>query len=960
MSQHDQLKSSIQKFLQWFDKCKGDEKQESQLFFDKLLQAFGNAGVQEVGAHCEYRLSKKEGKGKKFADFVWEPRTVIELKSRGEPLHKHFNQVLEYWNTICPKLKYMVLCNFDEFWIYDPNVQMYDPIHVLKTKDLAKEWPALSFLLPKEETPVFNNNNVAVTEEAAKVVGSLYLSLSKRKVDSEKAQRFVLQLVVALFAEDVELIPKNTLFKILHEAIKKPVAQEELYELFSAMAEEKENKKPRKYKDIPYFNGGIFTKIEPIEFNFEEISILADASEFDWSKVRPSIFGSIFESSIDVNKRHEGGVHFTSEADIQKIVTPTIVRPFQNRIEKALSNKKTAKKELTFILKDIREFRVLDPACGSGNFLYIAFRELRRLEAQVLEALESFDKESGKRGGVMGEVSGVHARNFFGIDRNMFALELAKISLSIGRKLSSDELGIHDNILPFDNLDKNFQNKDALLEAKWPDVEAIIGNPPFQSKNKMQEEFGRIYVDELRNRYPEVSGYADYCVYWFRLAHNALKAGQRAGLVGTNTIRQNQSRESGLDYILAKEGTITEAVSSQVWSGGADVHVSIVNWIKGKEEGDKKLFFQIGDNARSPWNVFELKKIPSSLTYRTDVTSAQVLKTNIAANKCFQGQTHGHAGFLLKPSDVTKSPSLKKLIGDAIFPFLIGDELVGNIGGKPKRFVIDFGNKSLQEAMKYKELFQRIEREVLPFREKQAKAEKEGNAALIKQNPKARLNRHSETALKKWWLLRWSKLELMRELQKIPRYIACARVTKRQIFEFVDSDIHPNDKIQVFTLPDDYSFGIITSSIHWIWFTEKCTTLTARFNYNSASVWDTFPWPQDVNLKLVKNVAEKSVALRKLRNSIMKNNELSLRDIYSSLEKPGANPLRDAHAELDKAVREAYGMGKDEDALKFLLDLNLELSNKESLGERIVGPGLPPCVKDAKQYVTKDCVDINY
>ena len=135
-----------------------------------------------------YRVSKKEGKGKKFADFVWEPRTVIELKSRGEPLHKHFNQVLEYWNTICPKLKYMVLCNFDEFWIYDPNVQMYDPIHILKTKDLAKEWPALSFLLPKEETSVFNNNNVAVTEDAAKVVGELYLSLTKRKVDSEKAK----------------------------------------------------------------------------------------------------------------------------------------------------------------------------------------------------------------------------------------------------------------------------------------------------------------------------------------------------------------------------------------------------------------------------------------------------------------------------------------------------------------------------------------------------------------------------------------------------------------------------------------------------------------------------------------------------------------------------------------------------------------------------------------------------
>lgn len=463
MSQQDQLKSSIQKFLQWFEKCEGDEKQESQLFFEKLLQAFGNPGVKEVGAHCEYRVSKKEGKGKKFADFVWEPRTVIELKSRGEPLHKHFNQVLEYWNTICPKLKYMVLCNFDEFWIYDPNVQMYDPVHILKTKDLLSGYQALSFLFPKEETPVFNNNHVAITKDAAKTIGSLYLSLTKRGVDKEQAQRFVLQIVVALFSEDVELIPKNTLFKILHEAIKQPVTKKEFYDLFTAMAEERENKKPKKYRDISYFNGGIFNKIEPIEFTLEELFILADASEFDWSQVSPSIFGAIFESSVD--NRHIHGEHYTFEVDIQKIVTPTIVRPFQSRIDKALANKKTAKKELAVILKDIREFKVLDPACGSGNFLYVAFKELRRLERRVLDELDALDPKNSKRGGTIGETSGVHPRNFYGIDVRSFALELAKISLCIGRKISSDELGINDNILPFDNLDKNFQHKDALLEA---------------------------------------------------------------------------------------------------------------------------------------------------------------------------------------------------------------------------------------------------------------------------------------------------------------------------------------------------------------------------------------------------------------------------------------------------------------------------------------------------------------
>jgi type II restriction/modification system DNA methylase subunit YeeA len=379
-------------------------------------------------------------------------------------------------------------------------------------------------------------------------------------------------------------------------------------------------------------------------------------------------------------------------------------------------------------LKDIRDFRVLDPACGSGNFLYVAFRELRRLESQVLEALETYDKKNEKRGGMMGEVSGVHPRNFFGIDRNTFALELAKISLSIGRKLSSEELGISDIILPFDNLDKNFQNKDALLEAEWPAVEAIIGNPPFQSKNKMLQEFGQEYVNDLRERYPKVSGYADYCVYWFRKSHEHLKDGCRAGLVGTNTIRQNQSRESGLDFIVQNAGTITEAVSAQVWSGDAAVHVSIVNWLKGNDEDEKTLFFQNGDNPDSPWSVYKLDKINSALSLVADVSGAKLLSKNIKSNSCFPGQQHGHEGFLLAKDDAYK---LLKIKGndEVLFPFLIGRELVGNSGSLPERFVIDFGERDVITSKKYKELFEVVSETVLPWRKEKAEEE-------IKRNKK--------------------------------------------------------------------------------------------------------------------------------------------------------------------------------------------------------------------------------
>lgn len=941
-----QRKEKLQEFVDWFKKhIKGYERGEGQLFFNQLLQSFGNAGILEVGAALEERVKKRKGTTG-FADFVWKPRVIIELKERGTPLHKHYEQAFEYWLTLVPnRPRFMALCNFDEFWIYDLNTQLNDPVHILKTDNLANDWGALAFLLPKEEKPIFNNNNVEVTEAAAKIVGSMYFSLSKRKVDPAKAQRFVLQLVIALFSEDVGLIPKYTLHKILGEAVRNPVTQKELKSLFEAMATASGSKKPAKYKEIPYFNGGIFNEVDTVELNFKEIDMLYEASKQDWSKVRPSIFGSIFEASMDPKERHGHGIHYTSELDIQKIVNPTIVRPFRERIKKAKS-----KKDLSEILKDLRQFRVLDPACGSGNFLYISFRELRRLEVEVMALLAEKEKTSQMK------MALVSPKNFYGIDTNGFGLELAKVALSIGRKLSADEFGVPDNILPFENLDENFINKDALF-IQWPTTDAIIGNPPFQSKNKMQEELGRAYLNKLRDAYPKISGYADYCVYWFRKAHEVIKSGGRIGLVGTNTIRQNQSRESGLDYIVENGGVITEAVGTQVWSGDAAVHVSIVNWMKGKEAGKFRLYLQRGDHLESPWDVYELPKIPSTLSPKTDVTTALQIACNANSPVCFQGQTHGHKGFLLTPDEAASFEKKQKALNEVIYPFLIGDELVGNIGGKPKRFVIDFGDRSINEAMRFKALFSRIEEKVLPFREAKAKDEAKKNKEVLDKNPKAKVNKHSAVALKRWWLLRWSKMEMIEVISQVPRYIACARVTKRQIFEFVSSNIHPNDKVQIFALPDDYSFGIISSGLHWIWFVEKCTTLKGDFNYNAASVWNTFPWPQEPTIKQVRDVAAAAVQLRSLRRKIMAENKWSLRSLYRTIDLPGDNPLKTAHENLDKAVCAAYGFTFGSDYLSSLLALNRSVVAAEKVGKSVQEPGLPKCIKDPKPFISKDCIE---
>jgi hypothetical protein len=202
----------------------------------------------------------------------------------------------------------------------------------------------------------------------------------------------------------------------------------------------------------------------------------------------------------------------------------------------------------------------------------------------------------------------------------------------------------------------------------------------------------------------------------------------------------------------------------------------------------------------------------------------------------------------------------------------------------------------------------------------------------------------------------WPRPELVAELGKLSRYIACARVTKRPIFEFIEACIRPSDALQVFALEDDYSFGVLQSSAHWEWFTERCSTLTRRFRYTSGSVFDAFPWPQGPSAAEVKAVARAAVELREVRRRMIQESGSSRRALYRALDEPGESPLRDAHEALDARVRDAYGMSGGADALSFLLDLNRSLRAREARGERVVGPGLPPSGRDVAELVSEDCV----
>lgn len=958
--------ATLKTFVAWTGAhISGDEKGEAQIFLDRLFQAFGWPGLLDAGANCEKRIKNDSG-GTAFADLVWKPIVLIEMKRRGTDLSRHYRQAFDYWTRLVPgRPRYVVLCNFDEFWVYDFETQMDVPIDTLALTDLPTRFGPLAFLSKEEATPVFGNHQETVTRQAADKLAECFNSLLARGVDHALSQRFVLQFLMALFAEDIGLLERYMVVRLLDQCARPRDAYDLLGGLFEAMNTPTGTKGGR-YKGVAYFNGGLFQVPARIELQQTELAKLKDAAKFDWSKVRPEIFGALFEHSLGKEERHAFGAHFTSPADIMKIVGPTIVEPWRAAIEGAKSLR-----ELGALLVRIETFKVLDPACGSGNFLYIAYRELKRLETRIYERMVQDYKSVNPTGRPFGFVL---TRNFYGMDVNPFAVEIAKVTMMLAHKLAIDELRSTENALPLDNLDANIVVADALIQKNgthttWPTADVIIGNPPFLGAKLLKPARGADYVDAVRRAYPKVPGMADYCVYWFRRAQDHLRPctiadpfSGRAGLVGTQNIRNNQSRVGGMDYIV-ENGTVVDAVDNQPWSGEANVSVSIVNWVKTKSPKllpkKRHLWFKADPvpggsrrarGAGSAVKIFDLnmREVPfinSALSDQQDVSIAAILSNN--EGFCYTGQYPRHDGFMIDGATARQFIAASAANRQVVWPFLVGDEMLS--GASADRWVIDFQTRSILEAQAFTLPFSHVERHVLPYITALAATEREKTEKKTGQD---------QNWLSSWWRHFRPRPELIGKISGIGRYLVCSRVTKRPIFAFVSSTIRPGDALSCFVLPDDYSFGILQSNAHWQWFVAKCSKLTERFRYTPESVFDTFPWPQSPSKRQVDAIAEAGRDIRRIRDAALARPNGSLRALYRTLELPGNNPLRDANAALDAAVLGAYGFSARDDLLSHLLGLNQTVSAAIEHLQTVTGPGIPRNYRNQAALVTTDCYSV--
>lgn len=495
----------------------------------------------------------------------------------------------------------------------------------------------------------------------------------------------------------------------------------------------------------------------------------------------------------------------------------------------------------------------------------------------------------------------------------------------LAKKLAADELGEAQAALPLDNLDGNIVAADALF-SRWPKSDVVIGNPPYLGRRKLIQELSAAYSQRLTTAYPEVSGVSDFVSYWFPKTHKHLPPTGRAGLVATNTVRQNETREATLDYVVDNGGVITEAVSTQPWSGDAAVHVSIINWIKEPDRATaarpKVLWLNDGELR------LELPTIPPALTAAADVRTAKALTVNRRPTLIFQGQTPGVTeGFELDEAGKAA------LIGDAsssatyVHPFIGGNDILDEL--EIKRFIIDLPHDDLVLAtVDAPALIKHLKQHVLPVRTAAAQEQEDANREILEANPRATVNRHHIAFLSRWWRLGYRRAEMLAALAGLDRYIATSRVASENratVFEFVDPAVHPGDGLSVVALSDDYSFGILSSSVHRTWLEARCSTLEGRLRYTSTTVWDSFPWPQAPTDRQVVAIVDIVDQLLRLRSTYL-DKGVPLSAQYNALREPGDSMLRQLHKRLDAAVIAAYGFAEESDILVELLALNQTLA----------------------------------
>lgn len=445
MQSGPEIQEALRTFVGKWVGYSGSEKAEAQTFLNELFACYGSDRT-DVGALFEDFTSSAG-----FMDLHWPGILIVEMKAPQVALEKAKDQRQRYWqessdsaNDI-PAARFVIACNFREFEIWEPGRFPNEPRIRFPLSELPDRYDSLLFLQSENNEPIFSEHRRELTTEAAKHIAELYTSLADRAAAPiDDIQRFTMQAVWCLFAEDLGMLDANPLQNIVDDLLRQPNpdSARDIGQLFRLLNQKGNQNRHGRYAGTRYVNGGLFERPAEVQLNRAELLHLRQAAEFNWKSVDPTIFGSLMEGVLGEERRERLGAHYTHESDIMKIVTPTIIRPWRERIEAT-----TSAADARDLLEELCRFRVLDPACGCGNFLYVAYRELRALEQQIKQRVVTLAAASGV---TAPSTAGVYypLSNIRGIDLEQIAVLIARVTLWMGHRQMVERFGDAERFCP--------------------------------------------------------------------------------------------------------------------------------------------------------------------------------------------------------------------------------------------------------------------------------------------------------------------------------------------------------------------------------------------------------------------------------------------------------------------------------------------------------------------------------
>ena len=899
MKSVDQKKAAKEFAERW--KNKGYEKGESHKFWIDLLENV--LGISDAVDFIKFEDTVHIDKATGFIDgFINETKVLIEQKSINKDLKKAikqsdgsllnpFQQAKRYSAELAydKRPRWIVTCNFKSFLVYDMNNPNGEPEEIL-LKDLPKEYYRLSFLVDTKNEHLKKEEELSF--KAGELVGRLYDAFSKEYIDinNEQSQKdlneLCVRLVFCLYAEDAGLFGRKNIF---HDYLAKyddlTLMRENLIKLFRILDTPLNKRDPYLEDDLnqfPYVNGGLFSNenIEIPKFT-EEIknTLLAKASdEFDWSEISPTIFGAVFESTLNPNTRRSGGMHYTSIENIHKVIDPLFLNELRDKLNEAESykNEKTRNEKLIEFQNYIASLNFLDPACGSGNFLTETYLSLRRLENEALEVMSN--------GMMMLDMSGiikVSIQQFYGIEINDFAVKVAKTALWIAeaqmwnetKKIISTMSNIGD-FLPLETYE-NIVEVNA-LRIDWNDVipnskcNYIMGNPPFVGARLMspvqKEDVAEIFKD-IKNY-----GNIDYVGCWYIKAADYMKnTNIETALVSTNSICQGEQATILWKGMLNNGVNINFAYRTFRWDSEASLkaHVHCIILGFSYKVRDKKAIY---DNGK----FNEAKNINAYLVDAPNILIDSRSNPICNVSKADFGSMPNDNGFL---SDYSKEQVLeintKYPESENMFKLFIG--------------ATEFLHKKERYCLWLKGISPTLIKKVPPVYEAVEKVKELRNNS----------NREATRKLADIPMLFGEIRQPDGDYLVIPchssekrRYIPVGYVNKNVICSNANILV-PNANL--------YSFGVLMSNVHNSWMRIVSGRIKSDYRYSVKIVYNNFPWPNPTK--------EQKEKIEKTAQAILDARTLyqdsSLADLYDELTMPVE--LRKAHQANDVAVMEAYG-----------------------------------------------------